>query len=206
MNSTSKLDASGLLYEGSDFKKWLLALRPVLAQHFPGLSCSGAPWWFFSLPPGVSHSDVCDSIWWHVSPHVRSRVPENDRKTPEQLVSALCATARPFRFMDLPAEIRLRVYKIELAAKTSPQTLRLWKRGPESWPMTWEYNYDPLLEPQLLSINRQMRMEALPEYYRATSVNLTFSNRICKTVVLVSFKDRLRHKHGHSQGFRPTNV
>jgi hypothetical protein len=207
MATTNKLDASGLLYEGSDFEKWQRALRPILIQHFPGLYWPN-PYWAFHLPPKVSNSDVCDSIWWQVSPHVRSRVPEEGRKTPGRLLSTLRATSQPFRFMDLPTEIRLRVYKIELAAKPSLQTFNLLTRTDDSALPPFEYNENLLTEPRILSASHHVRMEALPVYYRDISFNLVFNGRILKRIALLNHTDRLRQIRSDPiiRRWRPTNA
>lgn len=207
METKNKLDASGLLYEGSDFEKWQSALQPILVQHFPGVSWS-SPYWTCLLPPNVSGSDVSNCIRWQVSPYIRARVPEKDRKTPRELLLVLRATARPFRFMELPAEIRLRVYKLELPAKTSPQTLNLLKRVfGVSVTRTFQYKHDPLVEPQLLSINRQIRVEALPMHYRKLGVNLVFSARVYSKHTLNKLESCiLRARSSQSRRYRPTNT
>jgi hypothetical protein len=97
MATTIKMDASGLLYEGSDFEKWKDSLRSIFAQHFPDLS-----WPRHRESPDAPvdlWSDVCDSIWWQVSPYIRTRVPKKDHVIPRELLSALRAAAQPFRFM-----------------------------------------------------------------------------------------------------------
>lgn len=176
MATTNQLDASGLLYEGSDFEEWHRALRPILVQHFPGISWP-SPYSRIYLPPKVSCRDVCESIWWHVSPHVRCRVSETDRELPQQLVLALQATAQPFRFMDLPAEIRLRIYQLELPAKNSMRRFTLFERRNGIIAPPFEYNKPPLNEPYILSISHQIRAEALPVYHRRIDVNLIFDHR-----------------------------
>src|ERR1700712_5369575 len=117
MDTTNKLEASGLLYEGINWWEWVDTLRPILAQHFSGVSLRrsdhSASEYFCRIPLNICWSDVCDSIWWRVSPHVRSRVPEKYRMLPGELLKALRVTAQPFRFVDLPAEIRLRIYHLE---------------------------------------------------------------------------------------------
>jgi len=193
MATTNRLDASGLLYEGSDFGKWRDALRLYFAQHFPDLSWSCN--WGFPYPPSIRQREICDSIWWQVSPYVRYRVPEESRKSTGRLFSALRATARPFRFMDLPAEIRYSIYQLELPAKTHTQTLTLLKRRFGRSSPAFEYNGVSLVEPQILATSRQIRAEALPLYYKDSHVELMFSNRV--------YKARLISKLRPS---RPTNA
>jgi len=207
MAQSKGLTASGLLYEGSDYQMWLDTLRPILMQHFPGLSIrsSGHPAHAYQVcvPPNVRRSDVCDGIWWHVSPHVRSRVSEKERVSPTNLLSVLRHTARPFRFMDLPAEIRLKVYQLELAAKTSQHTSRLLR------PVlgAFEYRGNTISEPLISSVSRQIRVEALPVYYRGVSFDLLFNDRIFTTRALNIVETRTRRaQHGMKSRPRPTNV
>ena len=93
------------------------------------------------------------------------------------MVLALQATARPFRFMDLPAEIRLRIYQLELTAKSSLQPFMLLKRRNATIAPPFEYNEAPLVEPCILSLSKQIRAEALPVYHRRIDVNLLFNDR-----------------------------
>ena len=117
------------------------------------------------------------------------------RKSTGRLFSALRATARPFRFMDLPAEIRYSIYQLELPAKTHTQTLTLLKCRSGRPSPAFEYNGVSFLEPQILATSRQIRAEALPLYYINSSVELMFNNRVLKTWMIS--KKRL---------YRPTNA
>jgi hypothetical protein len=212
MAHSTGLTTSGLLYEGSNYKLWVNTLGPILAQHFPGLSITSSndpayPYSFLRLPPTVRSSDLCDSIWWHVSPHVRSRVSEKDRKLPRRLFTVLHRTARPFRLMDLPVEIRRRIYRLGLAETTSSQTLTLLRPKPGRNPPWFEYNHAFLVEDKLLSINRQVRVETLPLHYREVSVDLIFNEREYSKNNLSILVSRLRRvQSGESQKHRPTNT
>jgi hypothetical protein len=180
MQAKAGLDASGLLYEGSDFAEWLESLRPVLAHHFPGIDIADAElqgsrfYYILERPLNVDNNDVCDSIWWHVSPHVRCRVSKHSRGAPTRLLNALRATAQPFRFLDLPAEIRLKVYGLALASSTSRKTLKVFGREEDLFNVTNDHKF----ESSLLSINHQIRIETLPIFHRANPFRLRFTARI----------------------------
>jgi hypothetical protein len=177
MQTTAGSGASGLLYEGSSFTEWLKSLRPVLAHHFPGIDIADSEiqrscfYYILELPLNVDESDVCDSIWWHVSPHVRCRVSKHSRGTPNRLLNALRATAQPFRFLDLPAEIRLKVYGLALASSTSRKTLKVFRREEDLFNVTNDHKF----ESSLLSINHQIRLETLPIFHRANPFRLRFT-------------------------------
>jgi hypothetical protein len=182
MQATSKLETSGLLYEGSDFAAWLDSLRTILAQQLAGLRVKHTPATGYICVLPLSHTirDVCACIWWHVSPHIRSRVPEYDRQNTHRLLNALNRTARPFHLLDLPAEIRLKVYGLALAQSTSQTTLMLLEReqgGGGSFRVTDEHQP----ESPLLSTSRQLRSEALPIFHQVNPVSLMFMPSI-KTV------------------------
>lgn len=183
-NNNNRLTASGLLYEGSDFNQWLDSQRSVLVVYYQQILIlrydSG------HLVRGVdpdAYNDFAAIVWWRVSPHLTSRISEKSRQKPGHLLDALESASQPFRLIDLPAEIRLRVYGFEVASRPSEVTLRLLGFKQVIQPgkdriTTYEYFHNSMREPSLVSTNRQIRTEALPVYYQRTTFGLVFNERI----------------------------
>lgn len=103
MSEPISLTATGLLYEGNS-KEWEPRMRAILAQNgctFPALR------WGLLGPEAAK--EMATIIWCHTSPNVKARVPKIDREHPYTLIRALRRRTRPFRLMDLPPEIRLKI-------------------------------------------------------------------------------------------------
>lgn len=187
-SAPNHLIASGLLYEGSDFTSWRRALRQVLKVHYPRIEILCATNNHRKhLIKGVDprdYSDITAIIWWQVSPHVSSRVPEQCRKTPHRLLNALAATAQPFRAMDLPADIRRRIYDFVSASEPSEVWVTLMRRKTpilryaKEHVLPFEHVKEPVHEPPLASTNRQIRTEFLLVYYQTITFGFIFSDRI----------------------------
>jgi hypothetical protein len=197
MQAESVLEASGLLYEGSNFAEWLASLRPILAQQFPSMRIVHTPTTGFGCDWTPSRkircSDICACIWWNVSPYVRSRVSEYNGEQTDRLLNTLNKTAQPFRFFDLPAEIRVKVYRFALAQSTSQTTLMLLERQKgrgRSFGLTNEHQP----ESPLLLTNRQVRAEALPVFHQVNSISLMFMPSIKTAHALGAAMSRMGHR------------
>jgi hypothetical protein len=184
MQATTGLTANGLLYEGSDFSEWMDSLRPIFAHQFPGFNIvvhsrqDNSCWFSVRIPFNLVESDVCACIWWHVSPHIRSRVSKDFLDHPTGLISILRATARPFRFLELPAEVRLKVYRLALATFNSQAVFMLRERKEGRGRSTRITNNHKPESRRLLSINRQIRLEVLPVLHQLEQIWLIFEPSI----------------------------
>lgn len=174
MPQLSNLTASGLLYEGN-FDEWLPRMRATLAHYghcIMQTDSSGALHVRRSVwsVDGSDEDDVATIIWWHVSRDLRLRTPE-ERRDPTTLIRALRELARPFRIMDLPPELRLRIYLFNLGS-CFPEYI--WLLDPPRGPGGFRNTTEVIEEPILMSVNRQVRLEALPAYLKTISFNLSF--------------------------------
>jgi len=176
MPPSSALTTSGLLYEGN-FDEWLPRMSAALAQygqyqvrssHTKALyvRCD----WDVDI---IRHGATI--IWCHASPYVRLRVPDKDRMNPTTLIRALRELARPFRMMDLPPEIRLRIYLFSLPPYDSEDIWLLERLKDRGSSQKFEDTNRGITAPPLMSVSRQVRLEALPVYLQTTTLNLIFS-------------------------------
>lgn len=153
------LTTSGLLYEGN-FDEWLPRMRAILAhQHKCNIVC------YNGKSPRVFGSgnlkEKADTIWGQASRHVRVRVPESTRDKPDNLIRALSIVARPFRFSDLPPEIRSRIYSFLMPSGDFVDVLLTMNTGVRA-----RQKYCDSFARSILCISRQVRAEALPLYYK----------------------------------------
>lgn len=113
-----------------------------------------------------AREELAAIIWWHTSPYIRSRTPEfNSRTCLNDLLHALRRVACPFRFMDLPPEVRLRIYAMIPSSNRSVVTLtndhRRLPRNTKN-------------QRSFMCVNRQIRTEALPVYHRGRRFQITW--------------------------------
>lgn len=185
------LTATGLLYEGNS-KEWEPRMRAILAQN----GCTFTALDLGLLGPGAE-KEMATIIWCHTSPNVKLRVPENDREDPYALTRALRRRARPFRFMDLPPEIRLKICLFSFLPGGFRQIFLL---EPSTSSKRSKNTDQDTIEPPLLSTNRQIRLEALPVYRKTTLFALRFADR-------QDFKRTLRGAQQHPKFWpRPSNA
>lgn len=168
MSEPISLTATGLLYEGNS-KEWEPRMRAILAQNgctFPALR------WGLLGPEAAK--EMATIIWCHTSPNVKARVPKIDREHPYTLIRALRRRTRPFRLMDLPPEIRLKICLYNSPPSNSKEISLL---EPSILSRSFENTREGWIESPLLSINRQLRLELLPVYLKTTSFDLRFTYR-----------------------------
>lgn len=155
MDNPKSLTVSGLLYEGN-FDEWWKRMRAILAQHRSEaiIGPLGDP--FVLDLTGDGHEEMTTIIWWQTSPYIRHRIPEQSRTGPCILLKALHQAARPFRFSDLPPEIRTRIYTMLPLSKHSVVTLA---NGLQDLPR------DTRQQRSMMCVNSQIRAEMMPGYH-----------------------------------------
>lgn len=155
----SALTEGGLLYEGSDFEQWEKDLRRRLRaedlEHMLG-----------PVPLTREASDeerrlACDILRLHISGGLRARIqsplPE-PRPHPLPRLNLLRRLAKPFCLMDLPPELRVRIYEY---AMPNDHTIEI---APMRSLVT---GYLPII-----AVSRQVRAEALPVLYSQSVLTL----------------------------------
>jgi hypothetical protein len=132
-------------------------MQAVLSQHHHGAMIGPPDNKFVFRFTKESEAEVIAIIWWQTSPYIRRRISEKSRTYPSSLLNALIEVACPFRFSDLPPEVRLRIYKMIPSSKQSVVTLT---DDPPKHTRNIENRRS------FLCINRQIRAEALPTYHQ----------------------------------------
>jgi hypothetical protein len=164
--SQGLLTVSGLLYEGN-FDEWLPRMRAIVQQnnkfHFNNTAPSGELTYHGSRDrPGAANV-----MWCHTSPYIKLRVSSEGCNDPTTLIRTLRAFARPFRLLDLPPEIRLRIYRLSFPMPAKHHFVQRLHEGTE-----------PIHGPPLLSTNRQILTEAMSVYYGMRHFALSFNEHI----------------------------
>lgn len=113
-----RLTRSGALYE-SDFQSWFDNIIYQLAQFSSDDLGRPVPWNRYTHSTKINGIRVVDFLRSQISTHLHSRIPtrfprvRSGRKRRNQLVrylSHLCMVAQPFKLMDLPVELRLKIF------------------------------------------------------------------------------------------------
>ena len=149
MAPLGNLTKSGLLYEGSSFDQWEANLRIRLRAE--GLEDVAWPKSFRRRCSEEQLKLAGDIIRLHVSPELRKRVQCAPHLCPTRLLSVLRQLAQPFRLLDLPAELRNRIYSYAIARGTMIEIAPLKKSITGS--------------PSITTASRQLRAETLPILY-----------------------------------------
>jgi hypothetical protein len=163
IDPSSLLSKSGVLY-ATNFNEWKEGVISILQIHGlesrlleggdggnsqdGGKKCNGG-------------SDLATVIIIAlVNPEIIDRIPTSERSRPWLLIQRLQSMTTQFRFLDLPAELRNRIYSLVLTGCDRVTITSETKH-------TTEY-------PSITKISRQIRSEVLPVFYSSTTCELSF--------------------------------
>ena len=177
------LTTSGILYEGS-FAEWKSCIDAVLRLSRNDVFVNCEPYGTFNIfstaeEAAANSKQVASLIQGYVSPESLERVPDSERSNGFYLMRCLKKHARPFRFLDLPPELRNRVYELVL-----PPTDTVHESRRRYYEVFWGISGAPnktLLFPDavdryppLTQTSRQLRAETLPSFYANAEMRLDF--------------------------------
>ena len=163
MDQSSLLSKSGVLY-GTNFNEWKERVISILQiQGLEGYLLEGGHSGN-SQHEGKKCSDGCDLatviIIALVNPEIIDRISASERSRPWLLMQRLEIVTSQFRFLDLPAELRNRIYNLVFTGCDRVTITPATKH-------TTGY-------PAITKISRQIRSEVLPIFYCSTTFELLF--------------------------------
>lgn len=154
----SNLTLAGLLYAGCDFEEWktradaMLCLEDGAQYTYAQAKARGPGSCFPLFQEQVIVSILCSKTI--VSAEALLRIPECVKSFPCPLWQSLESQSKPFRLLDLPAELRNSIYR--MAFNGQDHVI-----GPK--------NKHTRLH-ALLQVSKQIRQEALPLYWACTTL------------------------------------
>ncbi|KAK4896860.1 hypothetical protein LTR49_028081 [Elasticomyces elasticus] len=168
MGTSGKLTRSGLLYEGN-FTEWRDRIANLLDIH--GVDIDAIPCPVYRDWTGLAkRQHTVELITTQISPALLSRIPATNLRCPKRLLSSVQDMAKPFRFDDLPPELRSRVFGFHFEIPTISSIRDC------SW-MTYRVNSHKLPDhwsnhtvPDLLLVSRLTNTEALPIFYKTSRI------------------------------------
>lgn len=147
----------GLLF-GGNFKNWNTRTMAILRVHNLEHYATQGTIHQLSGDQEEERSRTAGLIALLVQPDIIDRVPQSERSNPKLLMSRLEVICTHFRFLDLPPEVRNRIYSFLL-----PNGGRC-KLGAAQTDREKASGYPPITK-----VSRQIRQEALPIFYHATT-------------------------------------
>lgn len=159
------LVASGLLY-GSNYPAWKTMMDAKLRMHdldiFVKEDRSPRNERFSEAEWARKSHTAANIICIEIAPDLLVRVPENEIKDPKRLMSRLRELTTRFRFLDLPVELRNRIYECIIDSEHN-QKFRP-KQATQS-----QY-------PAITKASMQLRQESLPIMYSRTTFWFNFTD------------------------------
>lgn len=163
MTTSDDLKASGLLY-GSNFHDWKLSIDAKLRMHGLELFATQArsPYneEYSKAAWAEKSAEAANIIRVEVIPALLRRIPTGELKDAKRLMTRLEAIAIRFRFLDLPAELRNRVYEHLIDAEGSK---KIYPREAQ------QEHYAPITQ-----TSAQLRKESLPIMFARTTFHFSF--------------------------------
>jgi hypothetical protein len=140
------LTKASMLYEGS-FEEWWSHLQAIWRIQLRDMQWDDPPQSNLQRHWHTGPTSLAE-IYHSVCPNLLRRVPSAAFQSVATLIAALEIASQPFRLMDLPTEIRLRIFEY------SSLDLRFWVNNGCEW------SHSQL--PALTACSRHLRQEVLP--------------------------------------------
>lgn len=160
-----QLTERGTLYHGCDYDAWLrrvqIALRRRRTVRLTGTHTSDER----NLSAIPATNDL-GTILAMINKQVLLRVPDEHKSSVNALLRVLPIYSLPFRFMDLPLELRLRVYR----ETDRPRIVQV-----SSYDLSWweEHVNKQAVAPPLARVSPTIRQELRPEIYKELRIGCT---------------------------------
>lgn len=156
MASLGYLTKSGLLYEDSDFTQWEANLRTRMCAE--GLEDVVWSKFFGPCCSDERRKLAIDLVRMQLCPELRKRVQHMPHVCPSSLRILLRQLSQPFRLLDLPPELRNRIYDYTIPENSTIELapIRQSISGYQS----------------ITAASRQLRAEVLPTFYAQSTLQL----------------------------------
>lgn len=166
------------LYEGN-YEEWLRELEATL--NVKGHRTAAPLASTATLPPSDAvpitraecfavGTEILTPVKHHIRTELLARVPKESQSDLHDLLPALRAVATPFQLLDLPPELRVRIYEIALRR---PTPLKLFCAAPRQ---RAQYHSSAeereAFQPPLVRVSRPLREETLPIFFANTAFTL----------------------------------
>ena len=152
-----------MLYEGN-YDDWIdKATTMLLLEGYWTLSLDGNT-------TDKSKADALRLVRRYVRPQLLDRIADEEKGSVDRLLAGLRKLANPFRFLDLPAELRTDVYSCILGYEAM---LRI----PSGKSERGDRSAGSASQPSLTMVSRQLRNETLPLYYQLNSFKLDLHHK-----------------------------
>ncbi|KAK5721629.1 hypothetical protein LTR15_006218 [Elasticomyces elasticus] len=176
-SSTDDRDTAVCMLREGDYQTWTTNLIPVFKEHryIDGI-CDDVEELLRQLNSlhGVAALRARKIITAHVAASVLSRIPTTKCNSIDKLFGSLKIAAQPFRFMDLPPELRDYFYQDYFSNL---------KHGDDDTVCARHQSWDaPFARPNLLLASPQLNAEATPAYLMCTDFHFGTSEYVANWI------------------------
>ncbi|KAK4960072.1 hypothetical protein LTR10_002963 [Elasticomyces elasticus] len=172
-SSTDDGDTAVCMLREGDYQTWTTNLIPVFKEHrYVDGICDDFEELLSQLNSlhGVAALRARKIITAHVAASVLSRIPTTESNSIDKLFGSLKIAAQPFRFMDLPPEMRVYFYQDYFSNLKHGNDDTVCGRY-QSWDA-------PFARPNLLLASPQLNAEATPAYLMCTDFHFGTSEYV----------------------------